>query len=197
MALTYLRSYGQTPDTQQGGLSALCSDVNVDITILAFVFDFFGPNGYPTVNFGPGCSAPNQAQAATAPGLADCSELAVEITQCQQTGKKVLLSLGGYIANSSFASDSQAQEVAETLWNLLGAGTDNPDLRPFGADVVIDGFDIDNENHDTSYYGTFANALRQQFTQDSSKTYYLSTAPQCPIPDESIPMEAMAVSMRK
>lgn len=156
------------------------------------MFDFFGPNGYPSVSFGPACSAPNPAQAAEAPGLADCTALASEIAGCQGIGKKVLVSLGGYIANSSLGSDYQAQQFAETLWNLFGAGTgDNPDLRPFGPDVVVDGFDIDNENHDTSYYQTFAYALRQQFAQDNGKTYYLSAAPQCPMPDESIPMEAM------
>lgn len=176
-------------------MSTLCQDVNVDIAILAFVTDFFGPNGLPSASFGSGCIGPNQVQAVTAPGLADCNTLASEIAQCQAIGKKVLLSLGGYIANSSFTSDAQAQEFAETLWNLFGAGTgDNPNIRPFGPDVVVDGFDIDNENHDTSYYGTFANALRQQFAQDDSKTYYLSAAPQCPLPDESIPMDVMNVS---
>ena len=55
----------------------------------------------------------------------------------------------------------------------------------------MDGFDIDNENHNTSYYETFASALRQQFASDPTKTYYLSAAPQCPLPDESIPLGAM------
>jgi chitinase len=33
--------------------------------------------------------------------------------------------------------------------------------------------------------------MRQLFTTDSSKTYNLSAAPQCPIPDASIPLAAL------
>lgn len=184
--------YGTTPDTQAGGLLTLCENDNVDIVILSFVYDFFTQGGYPAINFGPACTAPNEVQAAQAPGLLDCTALAPEITDCQQIGKKVLVSLGGYVANSSFASDDQASQFAQTLWNLFGAGTGvDPDLRPFGSGAVVDGFDIDNENHNTAYYETFATALRQQFASDPTKTYYLSAAPQCPIPDESIPLGAM------
>ena len=184
--------YGTTADTQIGELLALCQNPNVDIVILSFVYDFFTQGGYPSItNFGQACSGPNAAQAATAPGLLDCTGLAPEISGCQSIGKKVLLSLGGYIANSSFSSLDQAQEFAVTLWNLFGAGTgDDPQLRPFES-VIVDGFDIDNENHDPTYYEAFALALRNQFGLDPSKTYYLSAAPQCPIPDASIPMDAM------
>lgn len=176
----------------------LCSNNNVDIVILAFVSDFFGQNGYPTASFGPGCSGPNEAQAATAPGLPDCSELAIEIQQCQQIGKKVLVSVGGYIANSSFTSDTQARQFADTLWNLFGAGTgDDPALRPFGAGVTVDGFDIDNENHDSTGYPTLATELRGLFYQDSSKTYYLSAAPQCPAPDDSMGWYVTGVRIRR
>ena len=186
--------YGTTTDTQEGGLLALCEDPNVDIAIVSFVFEFFGPQGYPSMNFGPGCSAPNAAQSEQASGLMNCTALAPEIAGCQQIGKKVLVSLGGYLANTSFVSDDQASQFAATLWHLFGAGTDDPDLRPFGTGVTVDGFDIDNENHNTSYYQTFADALRQQFSYDDNKTYYLSAAPQCPMPDESIPVGAMTAA---
>ena len=185
--------YGTAPDTQAGGLLTLCENANVDIVILSFVYDFFTQGGYPSINFGPGCTTPNEVQATSAPGLMDCTALAPEITGCQQIGKKVLISLGGYIANSTFTSDTQATQFAQTLWNLFGAGTAfNPALRPFGPGVVVDGFDIDNENHLTTSYDTFASALREQFLSDPTKTYYLSAAPQCPIPDASIPLGAMA-----
>ena len=170
----------------------MCESPSIDIAILSFVFDFFGPGGYPSINFGSGCVEPNAAQVEVAPGLLDCTALASEITGCQQLGKKVLVSLGGYLSNTSFVSDEQAASFAETLWNLFGASIgDDATLRPFGTSVVVDGFDIDNENHNTSYYETFATALRQKFATDTSKTYYLSVAPQCPIPDESIPVGAM------
>ena len=65
------------------------------------------------------------------------------------------------------------------------------DIRPFG-DVVIDGFDIDNENHNTAFYNTFATALRGYMPRNRrGKRYYISASPQCPIPDESIPLQLM------
>jgi chitinase len=184
--------YGTTPATTAGGLTALCSSPNVDIVILSFVFSFFDANGYPSIDFGPGCSDQTSSQANVAPGLKDCSALAPEIAACQTMDKKVLLSLGGYNSNTSFTSDTQATEFAGTLWDLFGAGTGlDTSLRPFGTDIIVDGFDIDNEDHSTEHYERFATALRELFTTDESKTYYLSAAPQCPIPDESIPIGAL------
>jgi chitinase len=184
--------YGTTPATTAGGLTSLCSNPDVDIVILSFVFSFFDANGYPSIDFGPGCSSQTSAQADTAPGLKDCSALAPQITACQAMDKKVLLSLGGYNSNTSFASETQATTFASTLWDLFGAGDSlDAGLRPFGTEVIVDGFDLDNENHSTEHYETFATALRERFTIDDSKTYYLSAAPQCPIPDESIPLGAL------
>ncbi|KAK4895334.1 hypothetical protein LTR27_006677 [Elasticomyces elasticus] len=183
--------YGQSAKTTVGGLAALCRNQNVDIVVLAFVNDFFSVNGYPTINFGPACDPPNDAQKAIAPGLLHCPRLASQIKVCQHLGKPVLVSLGGYIADSSFQSNAQAKEFAGTLWNLFGAGNETTAIRPFGPDVVVDGFDIDNENHNTTFYNTFATALRTHMSRDKSKRYYISAAPQCPIPDESIPLQLM------
>lgn len=184
--------YGTTPATTEGGLISLCSNPNVDIVILSFIFSFFDDNGYPSIDFGPGCSSQTSAQADTAPGLKDCSALAPEVSACQTLGKKVLVSLGGYNSNTSFASKTQATDFASKLWDLFGAGSGaDAGLRPFGTDVVVDGFDLDNENHSTEHYETFATTLRGRFNTDDSKTYYLSAAPQCPIPDESIPIGAL------
>lgn len=184
--------YGTNLPTTDSGLSALCGNPDVDIVILSFLYSFFDANGYPSLELGSGCVDASPAQASTAPGLQDCRELANDINTCQSTyGKKVLLSLGGYNSNTSFASDDQATSFATTLWDLFGAGTGLEELRPFGSDTILDGFDIDNENHNTDHYDTFATALRNLYDTDSSKTYYLSAAPQCPIPDESIPPGAL------
>lgn len=162
---------------------------------MAFVYQFFGPNGYPSVSFGPGCTNFNSTYATEAPGLSNCTAIGDEIAQCQAMGKKVLVSAGGSRSNSSFTSNRQAEQFARTMWDLFGAGTGlDPNLRPFGPNVILDGFDIDNEDDDPRHYYSFARALRRQFLEDDSKTYYLSAAPQCPIPDESIPMNAMGLA---
>ncbi|KAI9692142.1 MAG: Chitinase 1 [Bathelium mastoideum] len=194
--------YGQTQNTTAAGLLTLCQDSSVDIIILAFLYEFFGPNNYPSAEFGPGCSISTPEQAQYAPGLVNCSKLAGEIAQCQSIGKPVLISLGGAIGSIAFSSDDQATDFAATIWNLFGGGGGNPSsssssssvnytgLRPFG-DVVLDGFDIDNEDHNTAHYDVFATALRAQIESDPSRKYYISAAPQCPRPDASIPLAAM------
>lgn len=67
-------------------------------------------------------------------------------------------------------------------------------MRPFGFSraVTVDGFDIDNEDHSVAYWDVFASALRGHFAEDPGKTYYISAAPQCPIPDASISLAVMA-----
>ena len=49
----------------------------------------------------------------------------------------------------------------------------------------------DNEDKDQTGYVAFVKALRTQFATDKSKQYYISAAPQCPLPDASIPVGAM------
>ena len=54
--------------------------------------------------------------------LADCSFLASDIKQCQANGKLITISLGGATAKVGFGSAGQAEDFAETVWNMfLGA----------------------------------------------------------------------------
>ncbi|CAO1605532.1 hypothetical protein XANCAGTX0491_009048 [Xanthoria calcicola] len=184
--------YGQSPATSQMTLAQMCQDENVDIVILAFLTTFFGAGGYPGVNLGAACGGSSQKmQAAGASGLLSCPTMEDDIKTCQSLGKKILLSLGGAQATTAFSSDTQAAEFATKLWNLFGAGAgESAEMRPFGR-AVLDGFDIDNEDHSTAFYNTFTAALRAAMNADASKRYYLSAAPQCPRPDASIPLEAM------
>ena len=48
--------YSQTDKTSAVPLSQICQDPNIDMILLAFVTDFFGPGGYPTVNFASSAS---------------------------------------------------------------------------------------------------------------------------------------------
>jgi chitinase len=50
-------------------------------------------------------------------------------------------------------------------------------------------FHTDNESGDPTGYIAFVSRLRSNFAQDSSKTYYLTAAPQCPYPDQSVPLD--------
>lgn len=135
--------YGQSGATSQFTLGDMCKNENVDIVILAFLTEFFGPGGFPTLNFGPACGGQTpEMKAAGATGLLSCPDMAAQITECQGLGKKVLLSLGGSLATTAFSSDSQASEFATKLWDLFGSGTGvDAGLRPFGH-ARVDGFDV-------------------------------------------------------
>lgn len=165
--------------------------------MIAFLGTYFGPNGYPFLNIGgSSCLAATAAQQSTAPGLVDCARMAPVITPCQQIGKPILLSLGGSTSTSNFSSAAQASEFASTLWALFGEDLTNSTtrpIRPFGTSVVLDGFDIDNENDICAYYGVFASALRARYatSSNSSRSYHISGTAQCPIPDPGIPLDAM------
>lgn len=135
--------YGQTPATAQTSLAQLCQKKEVDIVLLSFLTQFFGPGGFPALNFGSACGGQTpQMQSAGASKLLSCPDMASQIKQCQGLGKIVLLSLGGSIAESAFPDASKATSFANQLWDLFGAGTGvDPGLRPFG-DVRLDGFDV-------------------------------------------------------
>ncbi|KAK4501581.1 hypothetical protein PRZ48_007390 [Zasmidium cellare] len=187
--------WGASPATTSDSLRTLCQHPNVDIVILAFLGFYFVLQGYPSLKIGgSSCKAATPEQQATAPGLINCTAIAPSITECQKSGRPVLLSLGGSTSTSSFDSDEQAIEFASTLWALFGADTANSTtrtIRPFGPDVILDGFDLDPENDMPQYYLAFTKALRTKYSSDPTKPYYISGSPHCPIPDTSLPLDAM------
>lgn len=122
--------------------------------------------------------------AANGTGMRRCADLQSQIVACQSLGKKVFISLGGAKGTQTFASQADAEQAANVLWNLFGSGADmNPSLRPFGQSVTVDGFDIDNETGDGSYYAEFVAKLRALTNSQSAKPYFLSASPSCYYPD--------------
>ena len=164
--------WGQNSYGNQQRLSYYCAMDSVDIVILSFVTGF--PN--LSLNFA------NQCSDSFSDGLLHCSQIAEDIKTCQDQGKLVLLSLGGASGAYGFLSDSEAETFATTLWNKFGGGTDSE--RPFD-DAVVDGFDFDLENNQSTGTVALGKKLREIFLTDSSRKYYLSAAPQCPYPDAS------------
>ena len=68
--------------------------------------------------------------------LPDCSFLASDIQECQAKGKIVTLSIGGADGAVGFASNSQATEFADTIWDIFLGGSSS--TRPFGS-AILDG----------------------------------------------------------
>lgn len=131
--------------------------------------------------------------------------MAADIGKCQALGKKVLFGMGGAneLANTTIPNKLKAKSLATQLWDLFGASTSiDPAFRPFSFDIGEslplrinfsnpNQHTLDNEDNNSKNYNTFVSLLRQFMSTDTSKKYYISAAPQCPIPDKSIPLESM------
>ncbi|KAB5528000.1 glycoside hydrolase superfamily [Coniochaeta sp. 2T2.1] len=191
--------YGKTSESLGAGqnLTSQCADPNIDIVILGFLLDILGPGDLPTMGInntsGEMCELPNASMlAAGGTGLRRCASLQSQILTCQGLGKKVFISVGGAKGTQTFTSQAQAEQAATVLWDLFGSGTgQNLSLRPFGESVTVDGFDIDNETGDGTYYVEFAAKLRTLTKSQSAKQYYLSAAPACYYPNAGAPVEML------
>ncbi|KAI2467573.1 glycoside hydrolase family 18 protein [Annulohypoxylon bovei var. microspora] len=165
-------SLGQA--TSQTRLADYCSNTEIDIIPLAFMDGITTP----TTNF---ANAGDNCTVYAGTSLLNCPQLETDIKACQSQGKTILLSLGGATyTEGGFSSSSAAETAAQNVWNLFGSDT-TQENRPF-LTAVVDGFDFDLESTNQNF-APFATELRSLMDTDTSKTYYLSAAPQCPYPD--------------
>ncbi|KAM0263907.1 hypothetical protein ACHAQJ_000942 [Trichoderma viride] len=166
----------------QNRLSYYCENApDVDVINISFL-DGINDLTLNLANVGNNCTA-----FAEDPNLLDCPQVATDIVECQQTyGKTIMLSLfGSTYSESGFSSSATAVSAAQEIWAMFGpvqSGNSTP--RPFGNSVV-DGFDFDLEDPIENNMEPFAAELRTQINAASSKSFYLSAAPQCPYPDLS------------
>ncbi|EJC98219.1 glycoside hydrolase, partial [Fomitiporia mediterranea MF3/22] len=179
-------SYGATnPDDVanfQKPLGFYCtSDSVTDTFPVAFLTEAFGEGGLPSIDLANTCNVNDNA---TFPGtqLPDCSALAPDIEACQAAGKIVTLSIGGATGAITLSSDSEAEEFADTIWNIFLGGSNS--TRPFG-EAVLDGIDLDIEGGGSTGYAAFVSRIRSH-AQGASKQYYITAAPQCPFPDANL-----------
>lgn len=198
--------WGQGPN--QGSLQEVCKNPNVDIVNIGFinVFPDQGKGGWPGSNFGNACGSETYEYNGTSTQLlSNCPNIGTDIAICQQVyGKKIFLSIGGAEPNNYYIKDdASAVNFANFLWGAFGPVKDEwtktGGPRPFG-DAVVDGFDFDIEselssaptvngktisNYKTNGYAKMISTFKQTlYPQDAVKSYYISGAPQCVVPDE-------------
>ncbi|KAF7960499.1 hypothetical protein EAE96_000179 [Botrytis aclada] len=198
----------------QTNLSYYCEQSTIDIIPLAFmnVFPAQG-DGYPAENFGNACYG--QPIFSPGPGypLGDvdtskdqlyvqCPGIQEGIPYCQSLGKKILLSLGGASNTYQLTGAADGEYFADFLWGSYGpfkqSWVDAGGIRPmdggyYGTDpsvhIDIDGFDFDIEFGSTDHsegYIAMINRLREHFAENPSKKYFISGAPQCPLPEPNM-----------
>ncbi|KAG7089660.1 hypothetical protein E1B28_011320 [Marasmius oreades] len=175
---SYGATHGSDTANWQQGLSHYCQDDVINAFPIAFINVFFGAGGLPSLNMANTCNSNDDP---TFPGseLPNCQFLQQDIQACQAKGKIVTLSLGGATGAATFSSDAQAQQFADTIWNLFLGGSSS--TRPFG-NAVLDGVDLDIEGGSSTGFVAFVNRIRSH-ANGASKKYYVTAAPQCPFPD--------------
>jgi len=155
-------AYWGQGDGGDPNLSSVCDDPSYDIIIISFI-TVLGNYQTPqlnTDNFNTG-----------------------DVQHCQDMGKMVMVSCGGGGNPLSFQSEADANNGAQQIWDLFLGGSSNN--RPYG-DFKFDGVDLDIESGDVNYWAAFTNKLHSLFSNDPSKTYYISSAPQCPFSDSQM-----------
>lgn len=174
-------SYGATSSDEslwQQDLAFYCQDDTINTFPLAFLTVFFGTDGLPEINLANTCNSVDFA-VFNGTSLANCQFMASDIQTCQAAGKIVTMSLGGATGAATFSNDSQAEEFAQTIWDLFLGGSS--DTRPFG-DAVLDGIDLDIEGGGSTGFVAFVNMIRS-LASGADKQYYITAAPQCVFPD--------------
>jgi chitinase len=166
---------------ENNDLSTYCSSsAGIDIVVLAFLYEYGNGNTIASGTIGQSCYI------STAGEGQNCDDLASAISTCQSNGVKVILSLGGAAGAHSLSSSSEASTIGQNLWDAYGNAGNGSVPRPFGS-TFVNGWDFDIEsNSGNQNYGDLITTLRGNFASDSSNTYYITGAPQCPIPEPNM-----------
>ncbi|KAG0045269.1 Chitinase 1 [Gryganskiella cystojenkinii] len=168
--------WGQNSVSSVGGdeapLASYCQDDTIDVFAIAFVSQIV--NGQPILNLADHCGAtfPNS-------NLLNCPQVGADIKTCQSKGKALVISIGGASGSYSLETAAAGTAFAEQIWDTFLGGSSS--TRPFG-DAVLDGVDLDLESGTNLGYVAFIQTLRTKFAS-SSKSFYITSAPQCPYPD--------------
>lgn len=105
------------------------------------------------------------------------------------------MSLGGEASENYTEppTTAVAQYFAEFLWGAFGPSSAAPPAswvaagspRPFGT-ANVDGIDFDIEKGPSDTYAAVINRLRSSDLIGTNKNFYISAAPQCPVPDANL-----------
>lgn len=167
---------------ENNDMSAYCTpNSGVDVIVLAFLYSFGNGNNIPSGTIGQSCYISTSGQGQ------NCDNVAASIAKCQANGIEVILSLGGASGSYTLQSAAEATAIGQYLWNSYGNSGNTQVQRPFGANFV-NGFDFDIEYNlgYSQYYPAMISALRSAFASDPANKYYITGAPQCPIPEPNM-----------
>jgi len=153
-------AYWGQGDGGDPGLGSVCDDPSYDVIIISFITTL---GNYKR------------------PNLDSDSFTTAELAHCHSKNKTIMISCGGGGNPLAFTSADDADNGAQQIWDLFLGG--NGGNRPYGS-FKLDGIDLDIESGGVNYWAEFSNKLHSLYSQDPSKRYYISSAPQCPFSDD-------------
>ncbi|CAL0322038.1 unnamed protein product [Lupinus luteus] len=161
-------------NVKEGNLTETCATAKYSFINIAFLTTF-GSSKTPQLNLAGHCD----------PSTNGCTLIGRDIMNCQNQGIKVMLSIGGGSEGSyALTSSEDAKNVSDYLWNNFLGGTNYTSSRPFG-DAILDGIDFDIYGTN-SHWDELARYLKSHNNNTTTKTIYLTAAPQCTFPDYSM-----------
>ncbi|TVY36840.1 Endochitinase [Lachnellula occidentalis] len=167
---------------ENNDLSAYCTSTSgIDIIVISFLYEFGNGNNIASGTIGQSCFI-------TSAGVGQqCDALTSAIQTCQKNGVKIIISLGGASSSWSLTSQAEAETIGQNLWEAYGNVAANGSVpRPFNS-TFVNGWDFDLEaNSGNEYFQYMIAKLRSNFASDSANTYYITGAPQCPIPEPNM-----------
>ncbi|KND87722.1 Endochitinase 2 [Tolypocladium ophioglossoides CBS 100239] len=168
---------------ENNDLASYCTSASgIDVVVLAFLYEYGNGVDIASGTIGQSCSISTTGQGE------GCDDLAQAIDTCKSNGVKVVLSLGGAVGAYSLQSQAEAETIGQNLWDAYGnvQGGSSSVPRPFG-ETFVNGWDFDIEsNSGNQYYQYLIAQLRSNFASDSANQYYITGAPQCPIPEPNM-----------
>ncbi|EFY91910.1 class III chitinase ChiA2 [Metarhizium acridum CQMa 102] len=169
---------------ENNDLATYCTkEAGIDIVVLAFLYQYGNGNKIASGTIGQSCSISPSGEGQ------NCDALAKAIDTCKANGVKVVLSLGGASGAYSLTSQQEAEAIGQNLWDAYGKPGSNPAAsvpRPFG-NTFVSGWDFDIEsNSGNNFYQFMIAKLRSNFASDPGNQYFITGAPQCPIPEPNM-----------
>ncbi|KAM3447094.1 hypothetical protein MY3296_009040 [Beauveria thailandica] len=168
---------------ENNDLATYCTkSTGIDIVVLSFLYQYGNGNKIAGGTIGQSCSIDTSGKGQ------NCDDLAKAIDTCKTNGVKVIMSLGGAAGAYSLSSKEEAEAIGQNLWEAYGNlhGKNGSVPRPFGK-TFVNGWDFDIEsNRGNNFYPDMIAKLRGNFGSDSSNQYFITGAPQCPIPEPNM-----------
>ncbi|KAF2149191.1 glycoside hydrolase family 18 protein [Myriangium duriaei CBS 260.36] len=166
---------------ENNDLSTYCTSTSgIDVIVLSFLYEYGNGNTIASGTIGQSCYISPQGEPQ------NCDALGSAITTCQSKGVKVILSLGGAVGAYSLSSQQEAEAIGQNLWDAYAYGAKGSVPRPFGS-AFVNGWDFDVEaSSGNQYYQYLIAKLRSNFASDPNHAYYITAAPQCPIPEPNM-----------